>query len=255
MKTIILFIISFSLLVQSGIAQQQPTDTTFGKSANYLGDGAIPDNSRTKLLPSLILPAALIGYGLTTLQNHGLYSSYQAKTDIQRAFGNQGAPIDNYLVFSPYVEFGALLLFKVNCKNDMVNTLLIIGKSEVLMLAIVEPLKYITKEERPDHSDDLSFPSGHTAEAFEAATIVYREFRYKSPWYGIGAYTLATTVGLYRMINNKHWESDVIVGAGIGILSANLVYATHLYRWGRKDYCFMPMYNGTSQGLMFTCTL
>ena len=136
MKTIIHTLIAFLLVIQSAMAQQ--TDTTFAMKNNYLA-GDIPDNSRTRFLPSLILPAVLIGYGLTTLKNNGLYSSYQAKTDIQRTFGNQGAPIDNYQVFSPYVEFGALLLFKVNCKNDMVNTLLIIGKSEILMLAIVEP--------------------------------------------------------------------------------------------------------------------
>lgn len=154
----------------------------------------------------------------------------------------------DYLVLSPYVEFGALLLFNVKCKNDVINTVLLIAKAEVIELAIVLPLKYFTKVERPDGSDNYSFPSSHTAEAFLAATIVYREFRYKSPWYGIGAYTLATTVGAYRMINNKHWESDVLVGAGIGILSVNLIYATHIHRWGRKEICIFPTFNHNSKG-------
>jgi len=204
---------------------------------------------QTKLFPSMIAPAVLIAWGLSTIKNNGLYSSYQAQKDIQNTFGKKRAPIDNYLVLSPYVEYGLLLLLKQKCKNDMINSLLLIGKSEVIMEAIVLPLKYTTHMKRPDGSDFYSFPSGHTAEAFVAATIVYREFRYKSPWYGIGAYALATTVGAYRMINNKHWESDVFVGAGIGMLSANLVYATHLYRWGRKDYCIVPMYDGKNKGL------
>lgn len=204
---------------------------------------------QTKLFPSMIAPVVLIAWGLSTIKNNGLYSSYHAQKDIQNTFGKKRAPIDDYLVFSPYVEYGVLLLLKQKCKNDMINSFLLIGKSELIMLAIVLPLKYTTHMVRPDDSDFYSFPSGHTAEAFVAATILYREYRYKSPWYGIGAYALATTVGAYRMINNKHWESDVFVGAGIGILSANLVYATHLYRWGRKDYCIVPLYDGKNKGL------
>ena len=120
------------------------------------------------------------------------------------------------------------------------------------MLALVTPLKFITKEERPDNSNTQSFPSGHTAEAFVAATIVFREYRYKSAWYGIGAYALATTVGAYRMINDKHWESDVLVGAGIGILATNFVYATHLHRWGRKEVCLAPTFDGKNKGMMLS---
>jgi membrane-associated phospholipid phosphatase len=41
-------------------------------------------------------------------------------------------------------------------------------------------------------------------------------------------------VAAYRMINNKHWQSDVVAGAGFGILSAHLAYLTHRYRWGQR---------------------
>ena len=46
----------------------------------------------------------------------------------------------------------------------------------------------------------------------------------RSPWYSIGAYTAATLTGLSRQMNNKHWLSDVLVGAGIGILSTEVGY-------------------------------
>ena len=36
------------------------------------------------------------------------------------------------------------------------------------------------------------------------------------------------------MLNNKHWQSDVFAGAGIGILSSHLAYLSHRNRWGRK---------------------
>jgi hypothetical protein len=50
----------------------------------------------------------------------------------------------------------------------------------------------------------------------------------------VGAYTIATSVGALRMLNNKHWQSDVFAGAGIGILSAHAAYLSHRNRWGRK---------------------
>lgn len=234
----------------SAVDAQKYTDTTF---VNVTAPDKVPvtitDRSlKTKLLPSMIIPAILIGYGLSTINNNGIYSSYKAQYDVQKGFGKDKAPLDDYLIIAPYVEFGALILLKQKCKNDMLNTLLLIGKSEAIMLAIVFPLKYLTKVERPDGSDNQSFPSGHTAEAFVAATVVYREYRYKSVWYGIGAYALASTVGAYRMINNRHWQSDVLVGAGIGIMSTNLVYATHLHRWGRKEVCVVPTFDGRNKG-------
>jgi hypothetical protein len=251
MKKFLIYLLPVVFIVQSCMAQQPKDSILFPIKKEYAVD-SVPHLYRTKLFPSMIIPGILIGYGLTTLKNHGLYSSYQAQKDIQKALGTRRSHVDDYLQYAPYAEFGALLLLRVKCKNDALNTALLIGKSELLMSAIVLPLKSITKEERPDSTNKFSFPSGHTAEAFLAATIVYREYRYKSSWYGIGAYALATTVGVYRMINNKHWESDVLVGAGIGMLSANLVYATHLHRWGRKEVCLVPMYDGTSKGFLMS---
>jgi membrane-associated phospholipid phosphatase len=252
MKKLMLYFILFGITTQSCLAQQPKNSNPFTIKKEYLLD-SVPHLYKTKLLPSMIIPGIIIAYGLTTIKNHGLYSSYEAREDIQRSLGSRRSNVDDYLQYAPYAEFAALLLLKVNCKNDALNTALLIVKSELLMSAIVLPLKQITKVERPDSSNHYSFPSGHTAEAFVAATIVYREYRYKSPWYGVGAYAVATTVGAYRMINDKHWESDVLVGAGIGMLATNLVYATHLHRWGRKDVCLLPTYNGTTKGFVMCC--
>ena len=53
-------------------------------------------------------------------------------------------------------------------------------------------------------------PSGHAAQAFAAATIVHREYRHRSPWYGAGAYAIATSVALFRMINDQHFNKEQI---------------------------------------------
>jgi len=245
-------------------------EDTLQKSGNPGDTGYVaPERYKTKIPQSLIIPSLMIIYGLTTMGNHGLYSSLQAREDMMSITKGKGSHIDDFLIIAPYVEFGVLLVMKVDCKNDFVNTSLLILKSQLLMLGILYPIKYLAHEERPysyqlgvegvpikvrEESSNAfqSMPSGHTAEAFLAATIVNKEFRYKSPWYGIFAYALATTVGVYRVINDQHWESDVIVGAGIGILSANIVYATHQHRWGRNEVCFAPTYIGNTKGLLFS---
>lgn len=207
---------------------------------------------KTKAFKASIVPAILIGYGISTIKDNGLYSSYDAKRDIQKLFPSLRTKVDNYLIFAPYAELVALNLLKIKCQNDFLNTSLLILKSELIMAAIVFPVKKLTGIQRPDSSDFLSFPSGHAAQAFVAASIIHKEFRYKSQWYGIGAYAIATSVGLFRMINNKHWESDVFAGAGVGILSAHIAYLTHKNRWGRKcNMTFIPTYRNRTLGIGF----
>ena len=186
-----------------------------------------------KVVRAAFVPAVLIGYGISVVDDHGFYSSYDARRDIQRNFPNFSNHLDDYLQWAPYLELGAVLAFGTESRNDRVNLALILAKSEAIMLGSVFIVKNLTRHERPDGADRLSFPSGHTAQAFLAASIVHTELREKSQWYGIGAYTLATGVGAFRMLNNKHWEADVFAGAGFGILSAHVAYLTHRHRWGK----------------------
>lgn len=202
-----------------------------------------------------IVPAVLIGYGTSTIRGNGIYSSYQVRADVRYLFGDYRTRLDNYLQFAPYFELGGVLLAGVESRNDRVNLGLVILKSEAFMLSSVFVTKTLTKIERPDGSDNLSFPSGHTAQAFLAASIVHTELRDKSQWYGIGAYTIATGGGVLRMVNDKHWESDIVAGAGFGILSAHLGYLTHRYRWGKRPQGtaatlhVVPLYYAGATGL------
>ncbi|WP_166648160.1 phosphatase PAP2 family protein [Hymenobacter sp. UV11] len=189
---------------------------------------------QSKGFRATIVPAVLIGYGISTINGNGFYSSYSAQHDVRDLFGSYRSTVDNYLQFAPYAMLGGVLALGVESRNDRVNLLLVIAKSEAIMLSSVFVVKATTGILRPDGSDKLSFPSGHAAQAFLAASIVHTELRDKSQWYGVGAYTIATSVAAYRMINNKHWQSDVVAGAGFGILSAHLAYLTHRYRWGQK---------------------
>ncbi|MGI4871263.1 MAG: phosphatase PAP2 family protein [Janthinobacterium lividum] len=208
---------------------------------------------KTKLFKAVAVPAVLIGYGAYTFNGGGFYTNQDANRDIHRLFPTYRTTLDNYLIFAPYLELAAVEFSGVESRNDRVNTGLLILKGEIIMLSSTFLVKAISHEERPDGSDNLSFPSGHTAQAFLAASIVHAEFRDKSQWYGIGAYTIATSVAALRMINTKHWQSDVVAGAGFGILSAHLAYLTHRNRWGRKplgrEVGLMPVFYGSTPGL------
>lgn len=78
-------------------------------------------------------------------------------------------------------------------------------------------LKYAISEERPDHSNHHSFPSGHTGIAFANAAFVQRRYGWKL---GAPAYALAAYVGWGRVFSRKHHWWDVVAGAALGVGSA-----------------------------------
>lgn len=189
---------------------------------------------KKKLVRATLVPTILIGYGISTIKDNGIYSSYQAKRDLQKNFPNFHTDVDDFLIYAPFVELALAYGLQVKGNHDFLNTGILIVKAEAINTFLVFGLKKITKQERPDGSNSFSFPSGHAAHAFLAASIINSELRHRSQWYGIGAYTIATSVGVLRMLNNKHWQSDVIAGAGFGILSSHLAYLSHRNRWGKK---------------------
>jgi membrane-associated phospholipid phosphatase len=81
-------------------------------------------------------------------------------------------------------------------------------------------LKYSVQRTRPDGSNSLSFPSGHTSSAFSLATVANRHYGWKV---GVPAYVLASGVGLSRIEKDKHYLSDVLAGATLGIIVGRTV--------------------------------
>lgn len=93
-------------------------------------------------------------------------------------------------------------------------------RAQLLSQAMVQTLKYSIRRDRPDHSNNKSFPSGHSASAFATATVLQRYYGWKV---GVPAYALGGYVALARMAWNRHHASDVVMGAGFGIASARTV--------------------------------
>lgn len=105
-----------------------------------------------------------------------------------------------------------------------------------IMAGTVKGIKYIVNRQRP-FGGDHSFPSGHTATSFMTATMLHKEYGWRSPWFSIGGYTVAAVTGVSRIMNNAHWLSDVMAGAAIGIGSVHLgYYLTDLIFKGKHIY-------------------
>jgi membrane-associated phospholipid phosphatase len=93
-------------------------------------------------------------------------------------------------------------------------------RAQLLAQAVTQAAKFATNRDRPDGSNDHSLPSGHTAAAFATAGVVQRHYGWKA---GIPAYAVASYIGASRMATNRHYLSDVLLGAGIGIAAAHTV--------------------------------
>ena len=161
----------------------------------------------------------LIGAGL----------SVHSSNDNFRSFRNEYAKqyhthYDDYLQYSPAAVMLAMKACGVKGRSSWGRMLVSDAFSVALMASVVNTLKHTVNEKRPDGSNLRSFPSGHTATAFMCATMLHKEYGHISPWISVGGYTIATVTGVSRILNNKHWICDVMVGAGIGIITTEIGY-------------------------------
>jgi len=204
----------------------------------------------------LIIPTALIGYGVASLSVRGIQQLNFSTRDEINEHQPDHIRLDNYTQFAPAVLVYGLNAIGVKGKHNFRDRSIIYGTSMLITSAITLPLKHIVKEERPDHSNNLSFPSGHTAIAFASAQFMFREYKDTSFLLGISGYSFAVFTGVYRMLNDKHWFGDVVAGAGFGILSTELSYwlypkINHLLGGKNKSSAtmVMPFYQNKAAGI------
>lgn len=176
----------------------------------------------------------------------------KSEDDHFRQLRNDYVPVfryryDDYLQYLPAAVMVGLKVGGVEGRSSWERMLTSDAFSVATMALAVNAIKRTAKVERPDGSNNHSFPSGHTATAFMTATMLSKEYGDRSPWYSIGAYSVATATGLSRMANNKHWLSDVLVGAGIGILSTELGYFFADLIFKDKGINYFPVSEGTDR--------
>ncbi len=135
------------------------------------------------------------------------------------------------------VQFGAALGVYIAGRLDHSPRAAQLGsdlfRAQVVSGTLTQGLKFAAGRTRPDGTS-YSFPSGHAASAFATATVLQRYYGWKV---GVPAFALAAYVGGSRLSENRHYLSDVLFGASIGILSARAVTVGH----GRHQFALTPV--------------
>jgi membrane-associated phospholipid phosphatase len=117
-------------------------------------------------------------------------------------------------------------------------------RAQLVAQTVSYGLKYTLQRTRPDGTD-YSFPSGHAATSFASATVLQRHFGWKA---GIPAYAVASYVATSRIRDNRHYLSDVVFGAAIGMVAGRTVTI------GRGDtrFALTPIAASSGGGIGFT---
>jgi membrane-associated phospholipid phosphatase len=109
----------------------------------------------------------------------------------------------------------------------------------LLANVVVTPIKFVAQRERPDGSDNLSFPSGHTANAFAMTAVLTRRY---GPRFALPLYAFTAAVPLARIDRDRHFFSDVVAGAILGTVAG---YAVTLRTFdGATPLRIQPRYGG-----------
>lgn len=209
----------------------------------------------------LIVPGTLIGVGIIGLESDWLkFQNREIRNELQENIDHR-LTIDDFTQYAPMAATYGLNLCGIKGKHGYGDLTIILGTAYALMGTTVYAMKNITKVERPDGSARNSFPSGHTATAFMGAELLRREYWDVSPWIGVAGYAVAAGTGFFRMYNNRHWLTDVIAGAGIGILSVQAAYwlypiitKTFFRKQYLKNTYISPYVSEYSKGVSCTIT-
>ncbi len=177
-------------------------------------------------------PAQLIAPGVLFAAGMGVrYLGHNAiNVPVQEAFLRMhekngplpGYDVLRYLPLVPPVMDMGLGLLGVPAQHGFFDRAIETGLAYLFVGGSALVLKKVINAPRPDGTNDESFPSGHTCFSFTGAELVRLEYGWG---WGAGAYAVATAVAGMRLYNDRHWLSDVLAGAGLGILSA------HVGRW------------------------
>ena len=212
-------------------------------------------NKRQKF--HFLTPAALITTG-------ALLSSSTIERDIQNEVRDIVGPDFNTSIddYTRYVPIGILLgadLAGIPARNHWFDQ----GKNLAMAIIITDfitfRLKFAIDKERPSGSDELqSMPSAHTSAAFAHASVLFHEFKDTNAWIAYSGYAFATATGLLRVANDKHWTSDVLVGAGIAVLVTEVIYYFDpIIRWNpfknknKGQAMVLPSLSNQSYGAQF----
>ena len=228
------------------VFQNVKAQDTIVKTENKLG------------IKDFIIPSALIATGFV-LKSKNIQENIQKSA--QKTFGvDFKTKIDDYIQFAPAVQALTGNLMGFISKHGYYQMMTNLAISNLAVGVVTFGVKSTYKDLRPDGSAFNSFSSGHTATAFNNATILFLEYKDSDIWYASSGFAFATATGVLRMANNRHWAGDVVAGAGIGIAIATVVTYWNPFNFDSKNnkkvgFIGFPVFNEQSTGIGLLCRI
>lgn len=176
---------------------------------------AQPSHSRKGL--QFIAPAAMIGIGVWGVA--GGWPDHVNHWASNALGGHHATVASDILQFVPDLAMLLPSEWMPASRYNWRDRLMLTVTGEIIVEAITQPTKRLVREWRPDGSDRHSFPSGHAARSFMGAELLREAY---GPWIGTAGYAVALTTAYLRIAADRHSLTDLVAGAGVGILSARL---------------------------------
>ena len=204
----------------TGSAQVSPADTM----AALKGHPAC-DTARYWRAPAFLFPGVCFLYGGLKPLSTGirqLDDSLYTRMLTREAGFHVNA--EDYLMWTPSAAIYALDALHVKTRHTFAQHLLLDAGSILVTGGAGLVMRRISRQIPAYSAYPTKFPSGHTANAFRSAELFHQELRFTHPVLSYGGYVVAGTVGVLRLYNKDHLLSEVLTGAGLGILSTKFTY-------------------------------
>lgn len=219
-KKIALFLLTFLFTFYSSFVFAQDISKVDQTSSSQRSD------NKPYLKPSgLIIPGAFLVYGgLKPVINDISKLDDKIWTHMQENYPGFHTNAADYLMWVPSASIYAIDAFHVKTQHTFKEHLILDVGSILVTGGLGFGMRKISEHISAYNTHDTKFPSGHAANVFRGAEIVHQELKYTHPVLSYSGYVVATGVGLLRIYNKNHLLSEVITGAGLGILSTKLTY-------------------------------
>ena len=193
----------------------QIPDSNSYSSANYLMKSAV------------ILPATLIVYGLLKPIIPGIRNiDDQLMQQVKNSYPNDHTVADDYLMWVPSSSVYLLDAFSIKTTHSFKEHLILDAGSIIIAGGIGYVMRKISGNIEVYKMNGTKFPSGHTVNVFRGAEIFHQELKETNKLLSYTGYLIAVVVGTLRIYNKAHYLTEVIAGAGLGIMSTKLTYWT-----------------------------
>jgi membrane-associated phospholipid phosphatase len=212
----ILYFCIFSLLIHPDTLAISKPDSV---------PAAAPVKARYFRPAAIIVPSALLVYGwlkpvIPAIEN----LDNQIMENVRTNHPDFSTSVDDYLQWLPSASIYAMDLAKVKTKHTFIEHLAIDAGSIIITGGAGFIMRKISGNMEVYNSYGSKFPSGHTANAFRGAEIVFQELKDTHRVLSYSGYLVASAVGVLRIYNKAHFLTEVLAGAGLGILSTKLTY-------------------------------